>query len=87
MFFICENSDIHAIAIIGVLFGGGVYGSAPDHSSQREIQQLIELIEPKVLISTKTNSHLVKGFDKKFSLKVRLKSRDICLKTFFSADI
>ena len=32
--FVSDNSDIHAIGIIGVLMAGGVYSSLGGHSSQ-----------------------------------------------------
>ena len=36
VFFVCEYCDIHAIALIGVLFAGCVYGSIPDHSAKSQ---------------------------------------------------
>ena len=49
--FVTENSDIHAIGMVAVVFAGGVYSSAPDHSASREIQELLRVLKPKILVS------------------------------------
>ncbi|CAG2106863.1 unnamed protein product [Medioppia subpectinata] len=53
--FVTNNSDIHAIGIVGVLAAGGVYSSMAEHSAEREIREVIENIKPAVLVCIGSN--------------------------------
>ena len=48
--FVTNNSDIHGIAIIGVLAAGAIYSSMAEHSAEREIREVVENIKPTVLV-------------------------------------
>ena len=56
--FWADNSDIHAMAIVGCVLAGAVYASVASHSTEREIQQLVALFKPKVLISNSAPKEL-----------------------------
>ena len=55
--FVSNNSDIHAIAIVGVLATGAIYSSLDEHSSEREIRNVVKNIKPTVLVCFQHNLH------------------------------
>ena len=53
--FLCADSDIHAIAAIGVMSAGGVYCPLPPRSTYREVESAINLIEPSFIVTDQYN--------------------------------
>ncbi|XP_054166584.1 luciferin 4-monooxygenase-like [Oppia nitens] len=53
--FVTQNSDIHAIGIIGSLAAGLVYCCQPHHSTESEIRDNVSKIKPSVLVCYEQN--------------------------------
>ena len=84
--FVTNNSDIHGIAIIGVLAAGAIYSSMAEHSAEREIREVVENIKPTVLVCFGHNFQTMLDisedytFVKVINILLKLSLVDDCLK-------
>ncbi|CAG2114800.1 unnamed protein product [Medioppia subpectinata] len=53
--FVTQNSDTHAIALCGVVLAAEVYASIPVHSTARELEEVLDVITPTLLVLDSTN--------------------------------
>ncbi|XP_054165690.1 uncharacterized protein LOC128963216 [Oppia nitens] len=68
--FTAKNCDIHGIALIGVIFSGAIYACIPDHSTVRELQEVIRQIKPTVLVIDTEKYDVMSKIASKFNLKL-----------------